>query len=348
MDNRLEALMTGRHIVGLDIGGANLKAAHVDGLAVSQSFPLWKKPAELPQALTHLLANFPQVDHLAVSMTGELADCFETKQAGVDVILSAVEQVASGRPVSVWQTAGEFVEPELAREFPRLVAAANWHALASWLGRMNPTGNALLFDIGSTTTDIIPIEQGCPVSQGLTDVERLASSELVYLGVRRSPLMMLAHAVPLRNQLVPLAAEYFASTLDLYLLSGDIPEAADNLETANGKPTNLPSGYGSCCRSLCCDRTELTLEEINSIVIFLRQQHLDSLKQAVTQVLSRFDSPLNTVYLSGEGRFLAERLIETLPEFSQSAHIELDRLFTPEISAAACAYAVAQLAQSLA
>ena len=31
-------------ILGLDIGGANLKAAHTDGTARSVAFPLWKHP----------------------------------------------------------------------------------------------------------------------------------------------------------------------------------------------------------------------------------------------------------------------------------------------------------------
>src|SRR4051794_1172212 len=62
-------------ILGLDIGGANLKAATADKRAVSVPFPLWKQPDKLPAALAELVAKFPEAEELAVTMTGELCDC---------------------------------------------------------------------------------------------------------------------------------------------------------------------------------------------------------------------------------------------------------------------------------
>ena len=43
-------------IIGLDIGGANLKAATADGAAQSRPFALWKRPRELAAELNKLLA----------------------------------------------------------------------------------------------------------------------------------------------------------------------------------------------------------------------------------------------------------------------------------------------------
>ena len=104
-----------------------------------------------------------EADLFAVTMTAELSDCFRTKAEGVDFILRAVEDVAGTTPVFVWQTGAEFVTPAVAREIPLLVAASNWHALATWVGRLVPESGALLIDIGSTTTDIIPLLDGVPV-----------------------------------------------------------------------------------------------------------------------------------------------------------------------------------------
>ncbi|MAT13744.1 MAG: H4MPT-linked C1 transfer pathway protein [Planctomyces sp.] len=340
--------MSGNHIVGFDIGGANIKAAHLDGMALSRSFPLWKEPHQLSHALAEMLSELPRVDRLAVTMTGELADCFETKAEGVATILDAVELAAEGRPVDVWQTAGEFVDPELATEYPLLVAAANWHALASWIGQSHPEGNALLIDIGSTTTDLIPIVNGAPATVGLTDVERLAARELVYTGVRRTPLIALAQEAPFKGGPIPLAAEYFASTLDLYLLSGEIPESNDNCETANGRPATKPEAVDRLCRMLCCDRTEIDADSLHSFAEFLRNAQLDRLRQALEEVITRFEEPVERLYLSGEGSFLAERLVRMFPQLSDAEQIRLDRLFSPELSTAACAYAVANLALQLA
>ena len=36
-----------RSVLGLDIGGANLKAAHTNGAARSRPFALWKNPGGL-------------------------------------------------------------------------------------------------------------------------------------------------------------------------------------------------------------------------------------------------------------------------------------------------------------
>ena len=47
---------------------------------------------------------------------------------------------------------------------------------------------ALLLDLGSTTCDIIPIAYAHPQPFGRTDTARLKSGELVYCGVRRTPL----------------------------------------------------------------------------------------------------------------------------------------------------------------
>lgn len=63
-------------ILGLDIGGANLKVATPDKRALSVPFALWKQPDRLPMALADLVAQFPDAEELAVTMTGELCDCF--------------------------------------------------------------------------------------------------------------------------------------------------------------------------------------------------------------------------------------------------------------------------------
>ena len=69
--------------LGLDIGGANLKAANLDGWAKSVPFALWRDPNGLVSALQDLIAAAPPADQLAITMTGELCDCFQTNAEGV-------------------------------------------------------------------------------------------------------------------------------------------------------------------------------------------------------------------------------------------------------------------------
>src|SRR5437868_1611557 len=129
-------------VLGLDIGGANLKAATADKRAASVPFALWKQPDRLPAVLAELVARFPDADELAVTMTGELCDCFETKRAGVNAILTAVLNVSRSRPIRVWTTDGAFVDTEEARRDHPKVASPRWHALATVAGQELPDGLA--------------------------------------------------------------------------------------------------------------------------------------------------------------------------------------------------------------
>ncbi|MCA9023530.1 MAG: hypothetical protein KDA74_25450, partial [Planctomycetaceae bacterium] len=301
-------------------------------------------PELLAQALQELLKEYQRPDLVAVTMTGELADCYPTKAAGVEQILVAVQQAVLPAPVVVWQTGAEFLTTDLAREFPLLVAAANWHAQATWLGRMIPDQCGILIDIGSTTTDIIPLENGFPVPEGLTDVERLLSGELVYTGGRRTPLAMIAQKVPFRGQHCPLAAECFATSLDLYLLLSERHENPDDIETANGKPATQKDAHNRIARSLCCDTTELLRDEAVEIAEFLARQQQEQITQAVDQVLERMVEPPSVVLISGSAVFLADKVVRAHPKLSQLTVTNVAEIFDGAISESACAFAVARLA----
>ncbi len=184
-------------IVGLDIGGANIKVATADGICKGYPFPMWKRAGELTAVLSEILssAEFRQADLIGVTTTAELADCFSTKAEGVCFVLAAVTAAAGTTPVRVWTTSGEFLTAGDASEFPMLVAAANWHALATWSARAVPAGTGLLIDMGSTTTDLIPLCDGVPIPEGLSDYDRLRSNELLYTGSTRTPVCAMIQSV---------------------------------------------------------------------------------------------------------------------------------------------------------
>src|SRR3990172_4014916 len=101
--------------LGLDIGGANLKAADGRGWAHSVPFALWRDPDGLAGALSELAATAPGSERWAVTMTGELCDCFRTKADGVRHILAAVEMAAGPRDVVVYLVDGRLVSVDEAR-----------------------------------------------------------------------------------------------------------------------------------------------------------------------------------------------------------------------------------------
>lgn len=330
--------------IGLDIGGANLKAADSSGIAHSEPFEIWRGPEALAGRLRDLIAPFRPAEMLAVTMTAELADCFATKAEGVAFIVRAIEEAAGAMPVAIWSTAGELVACETAVERPMSVAAANWHALATWAGRLAPGGSALLVDIGSTTTDIIPLEERRPAARGRTDLERLLDSELVYTGMRRTPLCAVAGAVPVRGRTCPIAAELFATTLDIYLLLGLVPENPDDRQTADGRPATIACAHDRLSRMVCCDRNEIDLAAARSIASHFAAAQERLLSAAIGNVISRQAGPLQAVIVAGSGERLAGKIIAEHP-LTQSARVtRLSEVLSPEAAAASCACAVAVLA----
>jgi len=329
-------------IIGLDIGGANIKASDGERRSISQPFPLWQHPDALGETLREMSAPFEPFQAVALTMTGELADCFATKAEGVSRILAAAEEAAA-RPVHVWQTSGEFVPPDVAREFPRLTAAANWNALATWAARMAPEGPALLIDIGSTTSDLIPLLDGMPVPTGRTDLERLLSRELVYTGVRRTPVCAVADSVPLGDHWCPLAAELFATMEDVSLILGDIEEDSNRSDTADGRPTTRPAARARLARMLCCDETELTDPQLVEIATYLRERQLAQLTSAIAQVVEPLSSAPGIVLICGEGEFVARGAARASLHLQASEFLSLSSSLGPTHSQAACAFALARL-----
>jgi probable H4MPT-linked C1 transfer pathway protein len=350
-------------VLGLDIGGANIKAATADGGCASVAFAIWKNKAGLLQELRQLpLTLGTQPDLVALTMTAELADCFESKAEGVEFIITTVAMAFPDSVVRVWMTSGEFSEPHDAIELPQLVAAANWHALATWAGRAVPVGPALLIDVGSTTTDVIPLLTGIPCPQGFTDLQRLAYSELVYTGVRRTPICAIVQHVPLLDESqtndidaadtlpIPVAAELFATSLDVHLINGDIAADPQDLNTADNRPATQEAAMNRLAHVVCCDRDEISDVQLSFIARHIADQQVTQIASAVINRL-RYVSDLAGVspdavqiLLSGSGDWLAERAIAKCGLIPQHPPIQLRTMFVRNVTDCACAFAVARLA----
>src|SRR4051795_4564058 len=125
--------------LAMDIGGANTKAAWLDGEAlrtVSRPFEIWRDRDALSTVLRELAAAAGPAEAVAITMTAELSDAFRTKREGVAFVLDAAEDALG--EVSVLTTAGELVSLRAARARPLDFAAANWVATALAVARRHP------------------------------------------------------------------------------------------------------------------------------------------------------------------------------------------------------------------
>ena len=301
-------------ILGWDLGGAHVKAALVaDGrVAAAAQAPceLWRGLDALDEALAALPTWTRATARHRVTMTGELADAFADRAAGVAALAG---WAASRLPGTVWIYAGRdgLLAPAAAARHERAVASANWHATASLVGRLAP--DALLVDIGSTTSDLVPVAGGHPAAAGYTDAERLGTGELVYTGAVRTPVMALADRAPFRGRSVGLMAEPFATAADLHRLLGTLPDALDQQEPADGKGKSLDETRARLARAVGLDAADATAQAWRDLAAFLAEAQLRRLYDAAALVVSAGSLAAEAPVVGcGAGRFIAERLAERL------------------------------------
>jgi len=331
--------------LAIDIGGANLKASDGCRYALSIPFELWKEPENLKGQLRQLIAEAPASERLAVTMTGELADCFPSKAEGVRLILKAVVQAAGDRETLIYLTDGQSVSPRMAMAKPELAAASNWHALARFAGRYASDGAALLMDVGSTTCDIIPLLDGRPTALGRNDTERLLAGELVYTGVERTPLCAVANEIPYRGQWCPIAREFFATMRDVYVVLGELPERPGDMDTADGRPATKNASRARLGRMICADPEQLDQADALVMSQSFADAQASDIRAAVRKVVERMPSLPQTVVLSGHGEFVARRVLSK--SGLQTQVISLTEHLGPDMSRAATAYALAALAREV-
>ena len=90
----------------------------------------------------------------AATMTGEFSDAFADRASGVAAISQAAQD-ALGAALIYAGPAG-FVAANVAAQNVDKIASANWHASATLAARH--VSEALFVDMGSTTTDMIPLK----------------------------------------------------------------------------------------------------------------------------------------------------------------------------------------------
>jgi probable H4MPT-linked C1 transfer pathway protein len=305
-----------RHVAGWDVGGVNTKLAHVDAGRIAsvcgRPFELQRAPDRLVTLLRELAseAGCPagsDVVH-AVTMTAELSQMFRTKREGVAFVLDAIEAAFPASRIRVFVVDGRFLAPADARAEPLAVAAANWSATAHLVALEHP--DSLLIDVGTTTTDIIPIVGGRVAAQGRTDPGRLASGELVYTGALRTPAEAIASEIALRGESIGVSAEGFAIAGDAHLWRGNLAPADYTVITPDGRPATREFAGERLARVICADREMLDETAISLVAEALADAQVHRITMAIRRVVRRHPS-LDVAVTTGLGAFLADAAART-------------------------------------
>jgi probable H4MPT-linked C1 transfer pathway protein len=302
-------------VTGWDLGGANIKAACAEDGRVTQVVqvpcPILASPSKFDRALAEALPLLPSPALHAVTMTGELSDVFESREQGVADLVALMQRVARGTPLRIYAGEAGFLAAEEAKRRTSEVASANWHATASLLAKTER--EALLVDVGTTTTDIVPIKFRAVAARGKTDAERLTEGELIYCGVVRTPVMAIAQSAPFRGRPQRIAAERFATMADVFRLTGELAGDADPYPAADSRGKSVAESAARLARMLGRDASDAEPAECIALARYFADCELAAIEKTARAIAEREglvpDAP---VIGAGCGRFLANQLASRL------------------------------------
>jgi len=308
-----------RLCAGWDIGGAHLKACLLrDGHIVDVAqwaCPLWQGLHHLEQAFAQAEARWPGLGRVrhGVTMTGEMADLFAHREEGVRRIADAF--------TAHWGTAASrFFAGDAgwcsAAEVPArwaAIASANWLATAQQVARC-VSGEGVLVDIGSTTTDLIAFRHGRVLTAARSDAERLATGELAYHGVVRTPLCALGPQVRFGGRPRNVMNEFFATTADVYRLTGELAPGHDLYPAADNAGKDVEATQKRLARMIGLDARDAGADEWRVFAAEWRAAQVAELRRQWQRVIALHGlAPNAWAVAAGAGDFLVAALAECHP-----------------------------------
>jgi len=311
------------NVLGLDIGGANTKAAFIETQDATMQelrtaieyFPIWKSGKDqLPKILEKQkkgLVDPTALDGVGVTVTAELSDAYQTKKEGIRHVLDCVTEVFGDVPTFVLDVEANLLPVKDARREPLKVASANWAATGWMISHL--IKNCIVVDVGSTTTSIIPVIKGKIAAEGRTDLEKLQNGELVYSGSLRTNVAAIVNGIPVRGKVARVSSELFAQSGDIHLILGNIEEEEYTAETCDGRGKTGMEAMARLARVVCADTDMLTEQEIRDMARFVYHKQVEQITGGLKQVYERIKPYLQekTVVVTGLGRnFLARKAAE--------------------------------------
>ena len=140
-----------------------------------------------------------------------------------------------------------------------------------------------------------------------------------------------------------LAAEIFASTLDVYLILGEIEPEPTNLSTADGRPATIEAARDRVARMVGADRDSFTALDALELAQAADNCLTDRLCQAAERACSATIRVPAAAVIAGSGSFLARRLASRLLGGGGPV-LSLEEAWGPVASSAGCAFALVTLA----
>ena len=293
--------------IALDIGGANIKVAHGSGVGRTDPSEVWERPDELSLAVAGAVATLPSWNQAAVTMTAEPLRLLSDQGRRCER--------RAGRGGCGWcpgvrsscgeSTAGFTASPRSAGS----PDARRGGQLAGTGDRRRAIDTAFHGNLDRHRHDhdrphpARLRQRGGPRTKRYRAAPERRSWCTRECGER--PCVRSRPELPVRGVPTGLAAEMFPSTLDVYLMLGDLePDPAD-LSTADGRPATREAARDRLARMVGTDREGLSADDAFQFARAADRCLMARLERAAERACRQTIGQPEAAVIAGSGDFLA-------------------------------------------
>ena len=223
--------------IGWDIGGAHLKSCVINNQKTVCSVDLCElwKTKELGYIIGQIIEQHAHngIINNVITMSGEMCDIFENRDQGVKEILNYFKKFAN---THVYTRHCGIVNVKYNKKLQN-IASANWHVIAKFMSKK--LANAIIIDLGSTTTDFILIKNSKIINKRVDDFSGLSSQELLYVGCLRTPPYIFERSLRINKKDIHIIPENFSSLADVYRIIKKIPKSLYYSSTCDDKEKDI-------------------------------------------------------------------------------------------------------------
>ena len=227
--------MNNIYYLGIDIGGANLKIVGLNkkkqiNFVSQEKCEIWKGLSKFDDKITKINKIISKKTVVGVTMTAEMCDNFKKRKEGVKRIIKHIRR-SLNKNVYFWENIKNksfSINPSYKN-----VASMNWLATGTLISKK--ISNAIVIDLGSTTTDLIFIRKNQIINKGFSDLKRIIFSELIYTGFTRTPIFGITNKLKFNKKNYPVLPENFANISDVYRVLKKASSRIDLFDTMDGR-----------------------------------------------------------------------------------------------------------------
>ena len=291
-------------IIGWDIGGAHIKVSKInfskEKTITKQLYcPVWMNINNLNKSILKIKKQLGRSDYHAITMTAELSDIFKNRNKGTKKIINILCEILSEKKTFFYSNAKPFLKKKEALKKTNNINSMNWHATANFISDFYP--NCILVDIGSSTTDIIPIKKKRVIAKGTNDYKRLLFNELIYFGVIRTPIT----AIEKRKNLI---YENFANLGDIYRVLNKLPKKIDLAPSQDNKSKSKDDSARRIARIFGKDYKKNDFNKWKKVALQIEKKQKKILKDNINKIKKKNFSSSIPIIGAGVGEFLIRNI----------------------------------------